>query len=161
MEIKNYPVDVQKESTPTIKAAADNVLEVSSDGKNPPKFDRKQSYKNLLLSTTLIEPLTLPQSIELIRDAEVSVYVVYLTIVEANASVPETGISPTKKCACGSTTHLHRSNGDCPLHPKAEQKKESSINILKEQSHTSLVVVNTSRETREIVPISRISCFQL
>ena len=130
---------MEKEILATVDATANNVPDVPLEEKNPPEIDDVQLEEDLEATTTVIEPPALPEPDEVARDAEVPASIVCPVVVEDNTSVPQKDISPVKKCACGSTTHLRRNHRDCPLNPKAQEKKGSSKDTSKEQSQANSV----------------------
>jgi len=98
IDAEKHPVDVQKKVIATVNATANNIPDISSGGNNAPASVDNQSEKVFEHSTTLIEPLPLPEAVEVVRDAELPGSIVCPVVQNTNASVPETDITPIKMC---------------------------------------------------------------
>ena len=103
IDLMNHPVDVQKNNTSTVDATSQNLQDVELHDDNALLSDDGLSEKNLEPQTTQVELATTPDPLDIVGEVITTVCQV---AKEANASVPETEITPPKKCACGSTTHL-------------------------------------------------------
>ena len=106
IDAKKHPDDVQENIMATVNATANDVPDIPSGENNAPVSVDKHSEKDLEVATTCIEPLPLPEPVEVVRDVDIPGNIVCPVVQNANASVPETDITSIKKCACGSTTHL-------------------------------------------------------
>ena len=106
IDLETHPVDVEKEILTTVDTTVNNVPDIPLEEENPPKIDDVQLEEDSEATKTVIEPPALPEPDEVARDAEVPASIVCPVVVDDNTSVSQKDISPVKKCAFGSTTHL-------------------------------------------------------